>query len=153
MRAFRWITENFWWKVLALAIAILIWAFVASEPELATFATVRLEFRNLPDDLEIASDVATSVSLELRGPSGELRNLGESGGLRPAVVIDMSDVQPGDRTFPIGDGNVRLARGVHLVRAVPSEVRFHFDKRATRSVEVVPRFTGEGPNGYHVERV
>ena len=47
--------ENFWWKAASLAIAVTIWASVASEPELATFATVRLEYRNLPEDLEIAS--------------------------------------------------------------------------------------------------
>jgi YbbR domain-containing protein len=151
MRALKWITENFWWKLMALAIAVVIWALVSSEPELATFATVRLEYKNLPDDLEIASDTVNAVSLELRGPSGELRNLGQSGGIRPAVILDMSDVEAGDRTFPIGDGNVRLARGVHLVRAVPSEVRFHFDRRATRRVDVVPRFSGEGVNGYKVD--
>jgi YbbR domain-containing protein len=150
MRALRWITENIWWKLMALALAVVIWALVSSEPELATFATVHLEYRNLPDDLEIASDTSSDVSLELRGPSGELRNLGERGGLHPAVILDMSNVQPGDRTFPIGDGNVRLARGVHLVRAVPSEVRFHIDRRATRSVDVWPRFTGAGSNGYQV---
>jgi YbbR domain-containing protein len=150
MRALKWITENFWWKITALAIAAVIWALVSSEPELATFATVPLEYKNLPDDLEIASDTVTAVSLELRGPSGELRNLGQSGGIHPAVILDMSDVEAGDRTFPIGDGNVRLARGVHLVRAVPSEVRFHFDRRATRQVEVVPRFSGEGANGYQL---
>jgi YbbR domain-containing protein len=150
MRAVRWVTENFLWKLMALAIAVVIWALVSSEPELATFATVRLEYKNLPDDLEVASDTVNTVSLELRGPSGELRNLNE-GGVRPAVIIDMSNVQPGDRTFPIGDGNVRLARGVRLVRAVPSEVRFHFDRRATRTVPVLPRFANVGANGYLVE--
>ena len=64
----------------SLAIAVTIWASVASEPELATFATVRLEYRNLPEDLEIASHPVTSITLELRGPSGELRGLGENAG-------------------------------------------------------------------------
>jgi YbbR domain-containing protein len=151
IRALKWITENFWWKLMALAIAVVIWALVSTEPELATFATVHLEYKNLPDDLEITSDTGTAVSLELRGPSGALRNLGESGGIHPAVILDMSDVQPGARTFPIGDGNVRLPRGVRLMRAVPSEVQFHFDRRATRTVQIVPRFTGEGANGYQVD--
>src|ERR1700688_3093806 len=114
--------ENLAWKLLALAVAVVIWALVASEPELATFATVRLEYKNLPGDLEISSEPATSVVLELRGPSGELRGIGET--LRPAVVLDMATVQPGQRTFTVGDGNVKLARGVSLVRSIPSEVRF-----------------------------
>ena len=152
--ALRWILQlvfhNFGWKLLALAIAVVLWALVASEPELSEFATVRLEYRNLPDDLEISSDPVTSASLELRGPSGELRGAGD--GIRPAVVLDMSDVQPGERTFTIGARNVQLARGVRLVRAIPSEVRFHFERRIVRFVPVLIRFAGQGPTGYTVAR-
>jgi YbbR domain-containing protein len=140
--------HNFGWKLLSLAIAVVLWALVASEPELSEFATVRLEYRNLPDDLEISSDPVSSVSLELRGPSGELRGVGD--GIRPAVVLDMSDVQPGERTFTIGQGNVQLARGVRLVRAIPSEVRFLFERRVVRFVPVVVRIAGQGRNGYTV---
>lgn len=152
MRALRWLRGFVWhnlgWKVLSLLIAVVIWFLVASEPELSTFANARLVYRNLPDDLEIASEPPTDVSLELRGPSGELRGLGD--GVRPLVVIDMSAVQRGERTFPIGDGNVHLGRRVHLVRAVPSEVRFTFERRLVRNVPVRVRFNGNGQNGYAV---
>ena len=140
--------ENLAWKLLALVVAVVIWALVASEPELATFATVRLEYKNLPGDLEISSDPVTSVVLELRGPSGELRGIGET--LRPAVVLDMATVRPGQRTFMVADGNVKLARGVSLVRSIPSEVRFNFEERRSRFVPVQVRFTGEGQNGYAI---
>jgi hypothetical protein len=157
MRALRWITDNFLWKLLALAIAVVIWALVATEPELSTFATVRLEFKNLPDDLDIGSEPVTSILLELRGPSGELRTSGvESYGLgavRPAVILDMSHVQPGERTFAIGSSNVRLPRGVRLVQATPSEVRFLFEHRRERMVLVTPRFRGEGNHGYALDQV
>lgn len=152
MRVFKWLTENFGWKLLALATAVLLWAIVASEPELSVFVTVPLAYKNLPDDLEISREPVNSITLELRGPSGELRSMGEAGGIHPAVIIDMSGAQPGERTIPIGDGNVKLARNVHLVRAVPSEARFEFERRRTRFVDVVPRFTGEGANGYEVAR-
>jgi YbbR domain-containing protein len=157
MRLLRLVTDNILWKLLALAIAVAIWMLVASEPELSTFATVRLEFKNLPDDLEISSEPVSTVALEMRGPSGELRSVsGEvygMGALRPAVILDMTGVQPGERTFPVGDGNVRLPRGVHLVRAIPSEVRFVFERRAVRSVPVKPRFGGLGANGYVLAQV
>jgi YbbR domain-containing protein len=151
-RALQWtlrlVFHNFWWKLLAVAIAVVLWALVASEPELSEFATVRLEYRNLLDDLEISSDPVSSVSLELRGPSGVLRGAGD--GIQPAVVLDMSDVRPGERTFTIGEGNVKLARGVRMVRAIPSEVRFLFERRLVRRVPVAVRFTGQGQNGYTV---
>jgi hypothetical protein len=152
MRAFKVVGallfENLAWKLLALAVAVVIWALVASEPELATFVTVRLEYKNLPDDLEISSDPVTTVVLELRGSSGVLRGIGESP--RPAVVLDMASVLPGQRTFMVGDGNVKLARGVSLVRSIPSEVRFNFEERAFRFVAVHARFVGEGTNGYAI---
>jgi YbbR domain-containing protein len=89
----------------------------------------------------------SAAVLELRGPSGELRE-----NVRPSVVLDMSNARPGERTYTIGDGAVKVARGVRLVRAIPAEVRFNFEPRRTRTVPVEVRFTGQGQNGYEVAR-
>ena len=151
MRYVKWIVENPGWKLLALAIAVVLWVLVASEPELSTFVMVPLTYKNLPDDMEISAEPVSSISLELRGPSGELRGFSEAGGIRPAVIIDMTGVEQGERTYPIGNGNVKLARGVRLVRAIPSEARFEFERSRTRMVEVEPRFDGVGTNGYQVD--
>jgi YbbR domain-containing protein len=139
------VTHNAVWKLLSLAIAVVVWGVVANEPEISTFATVGVEYKNLPDDLEISSDPVSTVKLELRGPSGELRG---EGGASPEVILDMSDVRSGERTFPIGDGNIKLVRGVELVRAIPSEVRLRFERRADRTVKVTPLFRNR--DGYDV---
>jgi len=142
--------HNFWWKLLSVAVAVAIWAVVASEPDLSTFVTARLGFKNLPDNLEISAASAETVSLELRGPAGELRGLVDNRE-RPEVVLDMSGIQPGDHTYTIGDGNVKLQRGLRLIGAVPSEVRFDFERRLVRFVPVRVRFSGAPPEGYVVE--
>jgi hypothetical protein len=141
------VTKNPAWKLLSLAIAVVVWGVVANEPELSTFATVGVKYRNLPEDLEISSDPVSSVKLELSGPSGQLRGIGD-GGASPEVILDMAKVQTGERTFPIGDGNVQLVRGVHLVRAIPSEVRLRFERHAERTVKITPRFRDR--DGYEV---
>jgi hypothetical protein len=154
MKRWRWVlelvTHNFLWKLLALAGAVVIWALVTNEPELSTFVRVPLEFRNLPTDLDIAAQPADALTLELRGPASELRGQGES--RRPAVVLDLSGARPGQRTFHIGNGNISLPRGVRLVRAMPSEVRFDFERGAVREIPVEARFTGEGAHGYVVAK-
>lgn len=146
--ALRTVTRNFAWKLAAVGVAVLIWVLVASEPELASFAAVSLQYKNLPADLEISSSLIETVYLELRGPSGELRTLNTQ---RPAVVLDMTGARPGERTFSLGEEQVRLPRGVHLVRAIPSQVRFDFERRAEREVPVRVRFNLDRQPDYEVE--
>ncbi len=149
MKRGKWLlsllVRNIGWKLLSIAIAVVVWVVVANEPELSAYATAAVEYRNLPEDLEISSDPVSNVKLELRGPSGQLRT---ANGSSPEVILDMSKVLPGERTFPIGDGNVKLVPGVHLVRSIPSEVRFHFERRAERTLKVTPRFRER--DGYEV---
>jgi YbbR domain-containing protein len=152
IRPFKWIRDllfqNLIWKLLSLAIAVVLWAMVATEPELTTMANVHLEYKNLPEGLEISSEPVSSVLLELSGSSGALRGVGDA--VHPAVVLDMSDATSGERTFSIGDRNVKVTRGVRLVRAIPSAVHFHFEPRRMSTVPVRVRFLHEGQNGYAV---
>jgi YbbR domain-containing protein len=140
----RLFTENIGWKLLSLAAALLIWISVASEPELATFISVRVEYKNLPPDVEIDSDVVETVLLEVRGPSGELSSLPEDR-RRYAVILDLADAEPGPRTFSIDHSDVRLPRDVQLVRAVPARVRLSFEPGATRTIPVDIRIAGTLP--------
>jgi len=153
IRSLKWVRDlifqNVLWKLLSLAIAVVIWALVATEPELATFASVRLEYKNLSEGLEISSDTVSSVLLELRGPSGALRGVGD--GAHPNVVLDMSEAGTGEHTFTITARNVKVMRGVRLVRAIPSEVRFRFEPRRNHTVPVHVRFLNEGQNGYVIQ--
>jgi YbbR domain-containing protein len=132
------VTRNIWWKLFALLIAVLLWIAVANEPELSTFVSVPIEFKDLPDTLEISSDVVERVELEMRGPSGELRNFT---GNRTAVVLDMSDAMPGQRTYTIRGADVHLPRTLQLIRVIPSAVRFVFEHRRRKSVPVEVRFS------------
>jgi YbbR domain-containing protein len=141
------LTHNIGWKLLSLAAAVLIWILVASEPELATLESVPVEYKGVPDELEISSEVRENVTLETRGPSGRLRDMG---GARPAVVLDFSQVhQPGERTFDLDARNVTLPRGIQLVSVSPAQLRYTFEHRAAREVPVEVRLSPPHP-GYVV---
>lgn len=142
-------TRNIGWKLVSLGAAVLLWISVASEPELATLQSVPVEYKSVPSDLSISSDFVENVVLEMRGPASRLRDLRET---RPAVVLDFSSVhQPGERTFTIDPGLVSLPHGIHLVRAIPAQLRFRFERRLTRDVPVAVRFSAP-PAGYAVAR-
>jgi YbbR domain-containing protein len=133
------LTHNIGWKLLSLAAAMLIWVSVAIEPELATLQSVPVEYKGVPDDLEISSGVRESVILEMQGPAGRLR---DTAGERPAVVLDFSAVhQPGERTFDLDARNVSLPRGIQLVRVIPAQLKYTFERRAEREVRVEVRLS------------
>ena len=116
----KFFTQNIGWKLLSLAAAVLLWISVASEPELATFVTAHVEYKDLARGVEINSDVPETVNLEVRGPTDALRlpDLPRNS----AVVLDMSGIEPGQHTFTIDAGDVSLPRGVQLI--APSPPRF-----------------------------
>jgi hypothetical protein len=147
MRAvFSALFRNLPLKLLSLAVAVVFWMNVASEPEMATIVSVPVEFAHYPDGLEISSPITESVSLEARGPAGEIRGL-RDGGL--AAVVDLSSVhEPADRTFAITPAEIHLPRGVVFVRATPAQVRYRFERSVTKRIPVRAPLEGTLPRGF-----
>lgn len=136
-------------KALAFAGALALWASVSLGPlpEAAFDAAVR--YVNIPPDLELNPDQAEKVTVILRGPRRQLQGLQ---GLGVQVEVDFAEAYgPGEKTHNVEARNLRLPRGVDLVKAVPSQLRFSLEKRAHREVEVQPRFVGAYEPGYGME--
>ena len=144
------LTRNAGWKLFSLLVSVLLWFSFARDPEVGTFVSVPVEYRGMPDDLEISSDLVGSVSIDLRGPSGEIENFNAA---KSAVVLDFSDIhKPGERTFQIDERNISLPTGMRLVRAIPAQIRLQFELRTRHDVPVQVRFAGAPPKGYQIGR-
>ena len=139
-------TKNFVAKAFAVLAAVSLWAFanLQSTGQEAIQAAVR--FEHVPAGLEINPDQIDSISVLLRGRRDRLRTLTGRG---LVVSIDCSDVYgPGERTVNVDASSLGLPRSVEFIKAVPSQLRFIFEERAEKLVEVVPQFVGEIPAGY-----
>lgn len=147
----KFFTQNAGWKLLSLAAAVLIWISVATEPELATYVSAHVEYKNLSPGVEIDSEVVETVYLEVRGSSEALR-LPELP-RRSSVLLDMAGIEPGQHTFTIDSGDVVLPRGVQLVSAIPAQIRMNFESGATRSVPVEVRVAAGLPQDLEVAEV
>jgi hypothetical protein len=147
----NFLTRNLLWKLLALAAAFGVWLNVSNESELATVVSAPVEYNHFPTDLEISSDIVETIDLEARGPSGQLRNLHDS---RVAAIIDFASVNaPGERTFTLTRAELKLPRGIDLIRTIPAQLRFKFEKRASRSVSVEVPYSGALPPGFSIAGV
>jgi hypothetical protein len=140
------LTRNLLWKLLALGAAFGVWLSVANEPELETIVSVPVEYNNFPKDLEISSEIVEAIDVEARGPAGQLRTLHDS---RTAAIIDFAAVNtPSERTFTLTTAELKLPRGIDLIRTIPAQLRLRFETRVTRSVPVDVPFSGELPAGF-----
>ena len=141
------LTRNLGWKLLSLLIALALWVAVAREPQLATSLTIPVEFRNMPEDLDFSSAVPDHVQLEVRGQSGRLShdNLTDV-----AVVLDLSDAHPGERTYTVRETSLNLPSGVSFYRSIPSQLTFRFEHVISRDIPVKPLYERVTP-GYRVQ--
>ncbi|MEO8127674.1 MAG: CdaR family protein [Bryobacteraceae bacterium] len=144
----RFLTTNLGWKLFSLLLSVLLWFAFVAESETAASIAVPVEFRNMPRDLEITTEVADKLYLNVRGPSARMR---PSDLAQASVVLNLGLVdRPGERTFTLDQTTVNLPLGISLTRVVPSQIRLRFEKRLRRLVPVEARFEGPPPQGYRV---
>jgi YbbR domain-containing protein len=144
----KFLFENFWWKVSALVLAVALWFTLILEPDLVTSASVPIFFKNLPKGLEFASEAPDRIVLEIRGPASKL----SPDALKDtAVQVDLSAVaRSGERSFTLDRSNIMLPFGVTFVRAVPSQLQMTFDRQLTKEVEVKVRYDEKPPEGIRI---
>jgi YbbR domain-containing protein len=136
-------------KILAIALATLLWLTVAGEHIVERSLRVPLEFRNIPEALEIVGNTPDTVDVRLRGSSAVLSRV-QAGEI--VAVLDMATARAGSRLFHILTDEVRAPFGVEVSQVVPSTLALELEKSAHRTVPVVPAIEGEPAPGFVVGR-
>lgn len=144
----RLITDNFGLKLLSLAVAVLLWLATVGGGNITTAVAVPIQYRNLPRQLEIASELVDSAYVELRGSSDRLSGANLANAL---VVLDLAGQdQPGERTYSVLSDNVQLPPGVQFLRAIPSQIRLRLEPRVVRESTVIVRYAPGVPDGWSI---
>jgi YbbR domain-containing protein len=146
----RVFVQNFFFKFISLLLAIGLWLAVARSPIAEIEIRVPIEFRNLPDNLEIDSASFTTAQVRLRGPERDIHHLDPTD---VRAEVDLSNVQPGERTFDLTARHVRVPQELEVVQIIPGQFHLSFDSRDTRTIEVHPRVTGTFASGMRVAQV
>ena len=146
----RIFVHNFWLKLVSLLLAIGLWMVVARDPIAEVEMKVPIEFRNLPDNLEIDSASFTEAQIRVRGPERVIHRLGVAD---VRADIDLAGVRPGERTFDLTGRQIRVPQDLQVVQIIPGQFHLSFDNRATRIVEVRPRVIGTFASGMRVAQV
>jgi YbbR domain-containing protein len=143
------LTRNAGWKLFSLMVSVLLWFTFARDPERGAFVAVPVEYRGMPEDMEIGSDLVESVAVDLRGPSEKIANFSAA---KSAVVLDFSGIHtPGEQTFQIDESNISVPSGMRLEHAIPAQIRLRFEPRTELAIPVQVHFSGAAPKGYQLD--
>lgn len=146
----RAVLHNLGLKLIALALATGLWLAVARDPVAEVAVDIPVEIRNLPQDLEISSEVVPKAQIRLRGPERIIHQLQSSD---VYAAIEFNGVRPGERTFDLTAQQIHQPAGLEVVQIVPSQFHLTFDVRLTRDVPVQPRVIGSFVPGYRIGRI
>jgi YbbR-like protein len=133
-----------------VTLATVLWLTVAGEHVVERSLRVPLEFRNVPNQLEIVGEPQDDVEVRLRGSSSTLGRLDPG---EVVAVLDLATARPGPRLFHLTPDDIRVPYGVEVSQVSPSTLSLEMERSASRMVPIVPAIDGEPAPGYVVGRM
>jgi len=146
----KYVLQNLPFKLVSLAIAVMLWWAVGRDSAIEIPMTVPLEFQHAPSNLLINSDYPFQAQITLRGPEHLLQEVRPS---QVHAVLDLEGAGPGEQTYDLSASQVLVPHNVKVVQVVPAQFHISFDRSATRTVEVQARAIGTLLSGYEIENM
>jgi YbbR domain-containing protein len=143
------IFRNLGTKLLALAIAILVWfVFSAQQRERISERSYRipLSIGNVPPGTLIASPLPPTIEVRLRGPFTALRQLDP---VKLEAVVDLADATRGEGIHRLAPEDINVPEAVEVIAIAPSEIRISLDTIAEMTLPI-RRVTGKPAEGFEV---
>ncbi|MGB9715787.1 MAG: CdaR family protein [Thermodesulfovibrionales bacterium] len=144
------IFKNLGLKITAVLLSILLWIFATSRGMSEISLDVPLEFKNIPQGLELISYDVKTISLNLKGQERLIRTI------RPTdirVWVDLSKAKKGEGIYTISKNNIRLPLAVTVKNITPYTVKVRLEESFSKTVRVKPVIVGEPKRGYHIKSV
>jgi YbbR domain-containing protein len=145
-----WPFRHFWLKLLALGLAVALWVVVSGEAIVERGLRVPLELQRFPPDLELRTEVPSTVEVRVRGGSGALSRLSAAD---IVAVIDLGGTSRGQRLFNLTPDQVRVPFGVDIVQITPATIAMVFEKSVTKAVPIAPVIDGKPAPGFVVGKI
>lgn len=143
--------ENKGLKLLALALAILLFVVSRQPVSDVKLFSVPLEYRGLSSGVEISGDVEQTVSLRVRGPRDLVRSLTPS---QLTVVADLTNKEPGERVVQLHTYDVSLPdNGIRVIQIEPASIRLMLEPKLRKRVSVEAQFMGQLAEGVEIYNV
>lgn len=144
------IFQNLRYKLLALGIALLLWAVASGTSDLQRGFDVPIAFEGVPENLVIVDKSTSEVNLRVQGSRASLRNV-SPGSMEYRLVV--AGAKQGVADYEVDVTRFELPRGARIVASSPSSIEVKFERRGTKVVKVRPDLEGEPAEGFQIASV
>jgi YbbR domain-containing protein len=135
----RIIFQSFWFKMVAVVMALLLWFHVATDKVYEYGHTFPLEILNVPESLILAEEIPERIDVKVRGKGKELLKLLLSE--KRNIQIDAREFKRGETDYLIEPEQVPIPEGLELriTGILPSEnLKVWLDYSMEKKLEVQP---------------
>jgi YbbR domain-containing protein len=141
---------NWPFKLLSLAIAMALWAFVVGQEKAEITVKMPVEVTGLPANMVLGNKVVNELEVRLYGPQNLVRQVAAKPMVKQLVLGDLA---VGEHSFPMLAEDLDLPPSVSVVRISPDRLQVVLAKRFTREAAVRPVIKGNPPRGFEVAEV
>lgn len=143
-------TANIGLKIAAILLSIILWFYVTSSGQSEISLDVPLEFKNIPQGLEIVQSSAKVVSLNLQGQERLIKNIKPS---EVRVSVDLSKAKKGEGTYSINRETIKLPQAASVKNVTPSSIKVITDATVAKTVKVMPVIVGTPRKGFSIKSI
>lgn len=142
--------ENLGLKIASVLLSIVLWIFVTSRGQTEISLDVPLEFKNIPQGIEMISSSEKTISVNIKGQERFIKNIKPSD-IR--VSLDLSKARTGEATYYLNREDIKLPHAITVMNMNPSSVKVITDETISKTVKVLPVIIGEPEKGFSVKSV
>lgn len=128
----------------------MLWIAIASDTSSEVEMTVKLQYQNIPEQLEVTGTTANAVEVRLRGSANLIKELIPQ---EIAVSLNLAGMRVGESVVQLTAENIQAPFGVEVVRVNPSRVQLNLERSISKMVPVTARLAGQPAKGSEVKEV
>jgi YbbR domain-containing protein len=132
-------------KLGSIILAVILWAYISSSKSGDVRFKLPVTFTGLEENLVISKLSHKVVVVEVQGNKDDLKNISSK---NIKLMVDLSKVEPGEyKPYTIQYQKIDVTDDFKI-ELYPEEVKVLIEKKVSRNVKVIPKFTGNPEKGF-----
>ncbi len=125
-----------------------LWGIYSSREPSLTYISTRIDFRNVPETLDLQKPTDESVVIQVSGKSLLVNSLRSD---QVVAFVDLHGSRPGyGQMVRLGPRNIEMPPGLKVEQITPPEIVLDLERRIEREIAVQPQVEGSPPEGFRI---